>query len=427
LHVALPSRGRGRLTRRGVRDRRDEQEPAARIVSQQQQERAIERHGHGVAGRLGDRGRITAVSVGRGGVFYVISFAVTVALALAANTSFGGLPVLGSLLARDSLAPHVFGLRADRPVYRYGVVGLALLAGVLLVAVNGNTNALIPLYAIGVFTGFTLSQPGLVRHWHKAKPPRWWAKAALNSLGAVMTGAATVISLVTKFVGGAWVVAVAVPALMLLFHRTKLYYREASNELGIGTIPDPPRAQQGLVIVAVQEVSKLTEEALTVALSFGDKVIALNVSFDDDAESRIRADWDRWSPNVDLVVLRPTHRSIIAPIRAYIASPEVRAHTRVMVLIPQVEPRRWRDQLLQKSSSPPCPSTYTRNRPTQPRPPCVVSRPTNHPHQAKRGGISHRARLRLTSQSAGATLRRWSTFQPAQTVPISTGLDRWVG
>ena len=146
--------------------------------------------------------QITGASVGRGAIYYVVDLATTVILALAANTSFGGLPVLASLLARDNLVPHVFGLRADRPVYRYGVIVLAVLAGVLLIAVNANTNSLIPLYAIGVFTGFTLSQTGLVRHWHTLRPPRWLGRAALNGIGAVMTAVATVIFLVTKFTGG---------------------------------------------------------------------------------------------------------------------------------------------------------------------------------------------------------------------------------
>ena len=114
--------------------------------------------------------QITGASVGRGAIYYVVDLSTTVILAIAANTSFGGLPVLASLLARDNLVPHVFGLRADRPVYRYGVVVLAVLAGLLLVAVDADTNSLIPLFAIGVFTGFTLAQTGLVRHWRRLRP-----------------------------------------------------------------------------------------------------------------------------------------------------------------------------------------------------------------------------------------------------------------
>ena len=126
--------------------------------------------------------QVTDASVGRGFTYYAIDLATALISALAANTSFGGLPVLASLLARDSLVPHVFGLRADRPVYRYGVVALAVLAGLLLVAVNANTNSLIPLYAIGVFTGLTLSQTGLVRYWWRDRPRGWWAKSVVTPM-----------------------------------------------------------------------------------------------------------------------------------------------------------------------------------------------------------------------------------------------------
>ena len=126
--------------------------------------------------------QVTSASVGRGFTYYAIDLATALISALAANTSFGGLPVLASLLARDSLVPHVFGLRADRPVYRYGVVALAVLAGLLLVAVNANTNSLIPLYTIGVFTGLTLSQTGLVRYWWRDRPRGWWAKSVVTPM-----------------------------------------------------------------------------------------------------------------------------------------------------------------------------------------------------------------------------------------------------
>ena len=138
--------------------------------------------------------QITERSVGHGVLFYVIELSTTVALALAANTSFGGLPVLFSLLARDSFLPRIFTLHGERTVYRYGVVVLAVLAAVLIIGSGGNTQRLIPLYAIGVFIGFTLAQTGLVRHWF-SHHGRWWAgRAALNGLGAVLSGAAAVIA-----------------------------------------------------------------------------------------------------------------------------------------------------------------------------------------------------------------------------------------
>ena len=290
--------------------------------------------------------QITGASVGRGAVYYVVDLSTTVILALAANTSFGGLPVLASLLARDNLVPHVFGLRADRPVYRYGVVVLAVLAGVLLIAVNANTISLIPLFAIGVFTGFTLSQIGLVRHWKKQKPPRWWARAALNGTGALMTAAATIIFVVTKFTGGAWVVLIAIPALIVLFSRIAKYYNDVGAELGLGSTPGTPQTHDGLIVVMVAGVSRMTESALGTALSLGHEVVAVTIQYDDERAAELRADWDRWNPGVPLVVLRPHTRSIAAPMLDYLGSPEI-VDRDVMVLIPEVEPNKWRHRILQ--------------------------------------------------------------------------------
>ena len=147
-----------------------------------------------------------------------------VLLALAANTSFGGLPVLASLLARDNFLPHLFSLRADRQVHRYGVGVLAVTAAMLLVAAQGNTQALIPLFAIGVFVGFTLSQAGMVRHWHGQHGDGWARRAAINGIGAVLTTAALAIELVSKFTEGAWLIVLVVPLLVLLFRRVHAAY-----------------------------------------------------------------------------------------------------------------------------------------------------------------------------------------------------------
>ncbi len=290
---------------------------------------------------------ITGASVGRGTIYYVVDLATTAILALAANTSFGGLPVLASLLARDSLVPHVFGLRGHRPVYRYGVMALAVLAGLLLVAVNADTNSLIPLYAIGVFTGFTLSQTGLVRHWARERPPKWWAKAAVNGTGAAMTAIATVIFLVTKFTAGAWVVVVAIPCLIVMFSRIAKYYAQVGRELALGTTPERPRADKSLVVVAVAVVSGLTKFALDTALSLGDEVVAVSVQFDDDDAGALRTAWDAWSPGVPLEILLSPSRSLVAPMLEYLCSAEMRARPHVLVLIPEVEPRKWRHRALQ--------------------------------------------------------------------------------
>ena len=191
--------------------------------------------------------QIMAEAVGRHWAYYIVSLTITLVLALAANTSFGGLPVLTSLLSRDNYVPHLFGVRDSRLVFGNGVGVLAVFSAVLLVAVNGNTNTLIPLFAIGVFTGFTLSQAGLVVHWRRTREPGWSRRATINSVGAAVTAAATMIFLFTKFIQGAWVVVVAIPLLIVLFNRIEAYYAGSAGDLAIGEVPAAagPQAQRG--------------------------------------------------------------------------------------------------------------------------------------------------------------------------------------
>jgi len=290
--------------------------------------------------------QLTAGSFGTGWAYYAASIAVTLVLALAANTSFGGLPVLMSLLSDDNRLPHLLGLRAERPVHRYGVVALAVLAGVLLIAVNAVTARLIPLYAIGVFIGFTISQTGLVRHWHSQRPPRWMLRAALNGTGAVLTATAAAVFLATKFTSGAWVVVLTVPALMLLFARIQSYYQAVGLELGLGQHPPRPLAARSLVIVPVGGISKLTEHALHAALSLGDDVIAVSVHPESAQSAAFRAEWERWNPGVRLDTLDSPHRSLVHPIVDYVRQAQ-QASRQVAVLIPEVQPRRWRYRILQ--------------------------------------------------------------------------------
>jgi hypothetical protein len=281
-----------------------------------------------------------------GWAYYAASIAVTLVLALAANTSFGGLPVLMSLLSDDNRLPHLFGLRAERPVHRYGVVTLAVLAAILLIAVTAVTVRLIPLYAIGVFTGFTISQTGLVRHWHSQRPPHWLPRAALNGTGALLTATATVVFIATKFTSGAWVVVLTVPALMLLFCRIQSSYRAVGLELDLGQLPPRPRSARSLVIVPVSGISKLTEHALHAALSLGDDVIAVSVRPEAADSAAFRAEWDHWNPGVRLDTLDSPNRSLVHPVVDYVRQAQ-QAGRQVAVLIPEVQPRRWRYRILQ--------------------------------------------------------------------------------
>jgi len=289
--------------------------------------------------------QVTAGAFGKGWAFYMSNVTVALVLAFAANTSFGGLPVLMSLLARDHRLPHLFYLRAEKPVYRYAIVVLAILAAAMLLASGANTLSLIPLFTIGVFVGFTISQVGMVRHWFSARPSRWRLRAGLNGVGAVMTGAAVLIFLGTKFAEGAWVVVIAIPALMVLFARTEGYYAEVSKELRLGKTPPPPRPRESVVVVPTTTVSLLTERALSAALSLGETVVAVAVAGDEEESQRIKRAWDDWRCSTSLEVLIDPQRSLIRSVLRYVRSVETE-EALITVLIPEVIPRKRRHEIL---------------------------------------------------------------------------------
>ncbi len=289
--------------------------------------------------------QLTGASVGHNIIFYVVQLTTLLLLALAANTSFGGMPVLLGLLARDNFLPHVFFLRADRQVHRYGVGVLAVLAAILLVVARGNTQALVPVFAIGVFVGFTLSQFGMVRHWRADHGPGWQGRAAINGVGAVASGAAIVIELVSKFTEGGWLVVVTIPALVVLFSRIHRTYDRIGALLEIGKQPRPPQRQSSLVIVPVAGISRLTQEAISAALSLGDEVVAVTVCYTDPDEqaalAEFRERWNTWHPNVQLVTLYSRRRSLTVPIVEYLRHLEAEdRYHRLVVLIPEVQPAR---------------------------------------------------------------------------------------
>jgi amino acid transporter len=298
--------------------------------------------------------QLTSGAIGHGVLFYVIQLITLVLLALAANTSFGGLPVLAGLLAGDNFLPHVFGLRADRRVFRYGVGFLAVAAALLLIVAQGNTQALIPVFAVGVFIGFTLSQVGMVRHWYAERSHGFRRRALINGIGAVLTFAATLIELVSKFVEGAWLVALLIPLLVLLFLAICRTYHRIGEQLQIGKVPPPPVKQESLVVLPVSSMSLLTAEGVSVAMSLGQDVIAVTVVYTDEADDPddvpdvdFRAEWESWRPEVPLLTLRSAHRSLAKPIVSYLRSVEADdKYHRLVVLIPEVEPSRWWEWIL---------------------------------------------------------------------------------
>ncbi len=294
--------------------------------------------------------QLSAAAFGTGWPFYVTNVTVTLVLGFAANTSFGGLPVLMSLLAKDNRLPHLFALRAERPVYRYGVSALALLAAILLLAIGADTQRLLPLFAIGVFIGFTISQVGLVQHWRGHRDPGWLRRAALNGTGAILTAIAAVVFLVSKFTEGAWLLLIIIPALILLFTRIEHYYDYVGHQLGLGEAIPPltiPREtdQRSMVIVPVVSVSRLSQFALQTAFRLGGEVVPIAVGIDADATQELHAQWERWQPGVELRILPSPHRTLVTPMVGYVQH-QLEAGRQVTVLLAEVEPRRRRYQLL---------------------------------------------------------------------------------
>jgi len=291
--------------------------------------------------------QLTEGAVGRNALYYAIQLITLVLLSLAANTSFGGLPVLAGLLAHDNFLPHVFGLRADRRVFRYGIGVLTMAAALLLVAARGDTQALVPLFAVGVFVGFTLSQVGMVRHWYSERSPGFAYRAWINGIGAVLTFAATVIELGSKFFAGAWLVALVIPLLAFLFLSVRRTYVRIGAQLGIGEVPPPPVKRASLVVVPVAGMSRLTAEGISAALSLGDDVLAVTVVFTDPDSDEpapdvsFRDQWHAWRPEVPLVTLHSAHRSLAKPIVSFLRDIEAEdKYHRLVVLIPEVQPAR---------------------------------------------------------------------------------------
>jgi amino acid transporter len=298
--------------------------------------------------------QLSAGAFGTGWPFYVINLSVTLVLAFAANTSFGGLPVLLQLLARDHRLPHMFALRAEKPVFRYGVTVLALLAAAVLAAVNADTQRLLPVFAIGVFIGFTISQTGLVLHWRRERGPRWQGYILLNGFGAILTAVAGIVLFASKFTEGAWLLLILVPSLILLFDRIERYYRYAAVQLGLGKVPVKPERgvdTQAMIVVPIVAVSCVAERAVQAALRMGGEVVPITVEVDPDSTQRVVKQWQDWDPGVELTVLPSPHRSLVTPTINFVRS-EIDKGRHVTVLLAQVSPKHWRHRLLYNQRGP---------------------------------------------------------------------------
>jgi amino acid transporter len=282
--------------------------------------------------------QMSRVVVGNGPYYWVLQFATAAILVLAANTAYADFPRLSSIIAADGFLPRQFSNRGDRLVFSNGVIFLAAAAAALIVAFGGVTTALIPLYAIGVFTSFTLSQAGMVRHHMKDHDPGWRSGVAINGLGAVATGVVALIVGVTKFTIGAWVPIVVVPLIILIFRGIKGHYERLGAALVI--TPDEVRRQDlnHTVVVLVGRIHRGVINALNYARSLRpDHLLALYVASDDAEREHMEAEWKRFAFDVPLEIVHSRYRDLVAPVEAYLDDIDERwRNDMVTIVIPEV-------------------------------------------------------------------------------------------
>ena len=289
-----------------------------------------------------------AVFAGRTPLYYVLIFATMGILVLAANTSFADFPRLSSILARDGFFPRQFAFRGDRLAFSVGIVFLALASIVLVVVFSGDVNRLIPLYAIGVFTSFTLSQSGMVRHWWVERGDGWRRSLTVNAIGAVVTAVVVVIFAIAKFGLGAWLVLVIVPVLVAAMLFIRREYR--AEELGLSVRPElvfvgPNR--RGRVLVAASSMNRALVQAVKVAETMSDKVDLIHVTTDPDEGESFRERVEQQLPSVRVVIVESPYRTLVKPFVRYVESAAEEDPDRVtIVLLPEHMPRHWWDRVL---------------------------------------------------------------------------------
>ncbi len=333
---------------------------------------------------------------GKGPLYLILQFATAGILTLAANTAYADFPRLSSLIAKDGYLPRQFANRGDRLVFSNGIVFLAVAAGVLLVAFGGKTNALIPLYAIGVFTSFTLSQMGMVRHHQRVREPRWRLNATINGVGAVATFVVLLIVASTKFTSGAWVPIVVVPVVMTGFVFVAKHYRNMHSALDLDPGDVRPRAVNHTVVVLVSRLHKGVLRSLEYAKSMRPThLAAVHVADDEETTEALQRQWVDLGLEIPLESLNSPYRDLVSPIVAFLDELEDRwDDDTVTVLIPEFVVDHWYENILHNQTA------LTLKLALLQRPNTVV---TSVPYHVSRRDLARAAaRIEALAQPAGA-------------------------
>jgi Amino acid permease len=300
---------------------------------------------------------VAGTAFGNGSVLFVLFQASTaLILFLAANTSFNAFPRLAAILAQDGYMPRQFSYRGDRLAYSWGIVVLSSVAAFLLWLFKGEVTALIPLYSVGVFVCFTLSQIGMVKHWRSVRESGWQWRLVVNAFGAVLTAVVLVVVVSVKFVDGAYLVVILIPLLVGMMLFIKRQYDASRRELAVRSdlvFQSPKRDER--VVIPIPGVTRAVIQAVNVARSISDDVRAVFITEDPEDAQELRDRWERQVPNVPLVVVESPYRALTGPLQAYLdvldaGSPPDKPAPITFVILPEYVARRWWERILYNQS-----------------------------------------------------------------------------
>lgn len=290
------------------------------------------------------------ISGGGSGLYYLVQFSTLAVLAVAANTSFAGFPRVTAILAKDGFMPRQLFNVGDRLVFQNGIYILAGFTALLIVMFNGDSHALVPLFAVGAFTAFTLSQAGMVVHWKKSKEPGWQVKAAINGFGAFITATTLIIIGVSKFTGGAWISILVIPATVYAFYKIQKHYHLVRKQLSMAGLPPSLRPlPKPRVVIPVSGVHRGMIEAVNLARSLSDNITAVFIDVDPDQDEIIVRDrWNDWFPDIDLAVVPSPYRSIVTPLIKFLDQQDAEANDgqQAVLILPELIPASsWQEML----------------------------------------------------------------------------------
>lgn len=288
---------------------------------------------------------------GTNAAYYFMQFATIAILVLAANTAYSDFPRLAYFMARDQYMPSQFMFRGDRLAFTFGIVTLGALSITVLALFGGQTERLIPLYAVGVFTSFTLSQLGMVVRWNRLRTPGWHSSRLLNGLGAAATGTVAVVVAATKFSHGAWMVIVLIPLLILMFRGIHRHYQNTNAQLGEITPLDPDSFEH-IMVVPVSKLNGISQQTLSYARSMTPNVTAVHITGDEEHIQKMQDEWKALNPDISLVIIESPYRTLVGPLLHYIDGLQSQYPNAVLtVVLPEYVPKHWWEQILHNQTA----------------------------------------------------------------------------